>query len=642
MPNLPAATASSPLPPAAPPAPPVRLPPRPPRAAIADGQAGQVSHAATAMAEVMDRSLHAGIARMTAGLSPSALLAAWQDWAIHLAAAPGKRLQLMEKANRKWLRYATHAAQCTAPALAPSVHLSPLGRPAIGRNSTTPPCIEPLPQDRRFTAPAWQQMPFSLYYQSFLLTQQWWHNATTGVPGVSRQHERVVEFTARQMLDIVSPANFFLTNPEVLARTRDRMGLNLLHGAQNALDDWNRTVAGHRPAGTDAYRVAGNLAVTPGKVIHRNRLIEVIQYSPAPGSQVRPEPVLIVPAWIMKYYILDLSPENSLVRELVAQGHTVFMISWLNPGPEDRDLSLEDYRQLGVMAALDAVGAVLPGRKVHATGYCLGGTLLTIAASAMARDGDDRLASVSLFAAQADFTEAGELQLFLDESQLSFLEDMMWEQGFLDTRQMAGAFQLLRSNDLIWSRMVHDYMMGERAPMSDMMAWNADLTRMPYRMHSEYLRRLFLNNDLAEGRLIVGGQPIAVSDIRVPVFAVGTEHDHVAPWKSAYKIHLLTDTEVTFALASGGHNAGIVSPPGDPAASRHKRHYRIAIAPADDGYVDPDSWLHEVAPREGSWWPAWMAWLAAHSGPPEAPPPMGAAPRYRPLCDAPGSYILQG
>jgi polyhydroxyalkanoate synthase len=339
----------------------------------------------------------------------------------------------------------------------------------------------------------------------------------------------------------------------------------------------------------------------------------------------------------MKYYILDLSRQNSLVKYLTDQGFTVFMMSWKNPGPEDRDLGLDDYRTLGVMAALEAVHAIAPNQKIHAVGYCIGGTLLSIAAAAMARDGDDRLKSITLLAAQVDFMEAGELMLFINESQLAFLEDMMWEQGFLDAAQMAGAFQILHSNDLIWSRMVHDYLMGERTPMIDLMAWNADATRMPYRMHSEYLRHLFLNNDLAAGRLVVAGRPIVLTDIRAPIFSVGTVRDHVAPWQSTYKINLLTDTEVTYLLTSGGHNAGIVPEPAHNGLS-----FQVRTRKADDQYVDPETYLANAPRKDGSWWPEWAAWLTEHSSAPAAPPSMGAtASGYTPLCEAPGTYVLQ-
>ena len=579
---------------------------------------GRDSYAVTALADIVDRSLHAAASRFTMGLSPAALTEAYLDWATHLTFSPGRHFLLINKAVRKGARLSNYARRCALEG---------------GKAEC---CIEPLPQDRRFIGDDWQKWPYNLMYQGFLLNQQWWHNATTGIRGVTKQHENMVEFTSRQMLDMFSPSNFLLTNPEIMKRTVSSGGMNLVSGFQNLVEDLERTISGKKPVGAEKFLPGRDVAVTPGKVIFRNRLIELIQYTPA-TDKVRPEPVLIIPAWIMKYYILDLSPQNSLVKYLTEQGFTVFMISWKNPGPEDRDLHLDDYRSLGVMAALDAIHAVVPDQKVHAVGYCLGGTLLSIAAAAMARDGDDRLKSITLLAAQTDFTEAGELMLFINESQLSFLEDMMWEQGFLDTTQMAGSFQVLHSNDLIWSGMVREYLMGEREPMIDLMAWNADATRMPYRMHSEYLRHLFLDNDLAEGRLIVADKPIALTDIRAPVFMVGTVRDHVAPWRSTYKINLLTDTDVTYLLTTGGHNAGIVSEPG-----HHHRSFQVMTRKSNDRYVNPDAYLAEALHKDGSWWPEWTAWLAQHCGQLVAPPPMGAAAMgYAPHGDAPGTYVLQ-
>ena len=584
-------------------------------APLDDASLARDSYAATAFADIVDRSVHATTARFTAGLSPIAFADAFLDWGSHLAFLPGKRSRLGEKAAKKLSRFMLYAA-----------------RRAAGVD--TEPCIEPLPQDHRFDHPSWRTPPFDFIYQSFLLTQQWWHNAVTGVRGVTHQHENMTAFATRQMLDVWSPSNFLATNPEALAATWTALGFNLLSGGFNFLEDAERAASGKKPVGADAFEPGRNVAVTPGKVVFRNRLIELIQYSPT-TTEVRPEPILVVPAWIMKYYILDLSPGNSLVRYLVAQGFTVFMISWRNPGPEDRDIAFDDYRSQGVMAALDAVRAIVPERKVHAVGYCLGGTLLSIAVAAMARDGDDRLATTTFFAAQVDFTEAGELTLFINESQLAFLEDTMWEQGFLDSRQMAGAFQLLRSNDLVWSRIVREYLLGNRAPMTDLMAWNADATRMPFRMHSEYLRRLFLDNDLAEGRYVVDGAAVSLKDIRVPTFAVATETDHIAPWRSAYKLHLLTDAEITFVLTTGGHNAGVISEPG-----HGNRRYRIATRPSEGRYLDGEAWLASSRRAEGSWWPAWAEWLAAHSGQPAAPPRIGTADgRYRPITEAPGTYV---
>ena len=571
--------------------------------------------------EALDRMLHAGLARATAGISPAALGLAFTDWWVHLGMAPGKQAQLVQAAWSEAIRLGLHMARCAG---------APPG--AAG----TEPCIRPEHRDKRFLDPDWEQQPFNVITQGFLLTQQWWQQATTGVRGVSKHHEAVVSFAVRQLLDVFSPSNYVPSNPQLLRETLEQGGANLYQGWLNALEDLERRMTGRGPAGTENFRPGHELAVTPGRVVYRNELIELIQYSPQTGH-VHPEPVLIVPAWIMKYYILDLSPENSLIRHLVSQGHTVFAISWKNPDADDRDLDMDDYRRLGVMAALKAVNAILPERKIHAAGYCLGGTLLSIAAAAMARDKDDRLKSVSLLAAQTDFTEAGELMLFIDESQLAYLEDIMWSQGYLDTSQMAGAFQLLRSNDLIWSRMVHEYYLGRRSNQTDLMAWNADATRMPYRMHSEYLRRLFLNNDLAEGRFEVEGRPVALSDIKQPIFAVGTAKDHVAPWRSVYKIVLMTDTEVTFLLTSGGHNAGIVTPPGHP-----RRIYQVGQLHDHEGYVDPDRWREASPVHKGSWWPEWQAWLACHSGAPVDPPPLGNAEAgYPALEDAPGRYVLQ-
>jgi polyhydroxyalkanoate synthase len=560
----------------------------------------------------LDRMREALTGQLTGGLSPAALALASFDWGLHLASAPGKRLELADKAVRKTLRLLTYAA-ATA------------GEPG------TPPCIEPLPGDNRFRADGWQYPPFCLLAQSFLLTQQWWHKATHDVPGVTPHHQDVVAFATRQILDVFSPSNFAPTNPEVLARAGASGGLNFVQGFRNWVEDARRLATGRPPVGAEAFPVGEAVAATPGRVVFRNHLIELIQYAPA-TERVLAEPVLIVPAWIMKYYILDLSPANSLIRYLVARGHTVFCVSWRNPTAADRDLTMEDYRRRGVMAALDAVGGILPGRRIHATGYCLGGTLLAIAAAAMARAGDDRLASLTLLAAQTDFTEPGELALFIDPSQMHFLESMMWNRGYLSADQMASAFQLLRSNDLIWSRLVHDYLIGERRPMTDLMAWNADSTRMPYRMQAEYLQRLYLDNELAAGRFLVDGRPAAIQNIRAPIFAVGTERDHVAPWRSVYKIHYLSDTDVTFLLTSGGHNAGIVSEPGHPG-----RRFRVALTRVADPCLGPDEWVEAAEAREGSWWGAWAGWLAERSSPERvAPPPMGPD-----LGDAPGSYVLQ-
>jgi len=551
----------------------------------------------------LDQRLHAWQSQFTGGRSPSTTALAGLDWAVHAANSPFQTAALGRSALTQWQR---------------------LMEAFLGGN----PAIAPMPGDRRFLHPGWQTRPFDLLQQAFLLGEEWWDSVARSQPGVSAPNERILAFTVRQWLDMMSPSNMPFLNPEVIEATRTTGGRNLVVGIGNYLRDRS----GEAPTG---FTVGGNLAATPGKVVFRNDLIELIQYAPT-TPKVGAEPVLIVPAWIMKYYILDLSPGNSLIRWLVGQGRTVFAISWRNPGPEMKNVSLDDYRLQGVMAAIDAVEAICGDVKIHATGYCLGGTLLTIAAATMARENDDRLASLSLFAAQTDFTEAGELQLFITEDQLDFLNDIMQTQGFLSSEQMGGAFQMLQANDLVWSHAIRDYLLGERDSPNDLMAWNTDGTRMPARMHIEYLTSLFLHNDLAEGRFMVAGRPLALDDINLPIFVVGTERDHIAPWHSVFKLHLLNDGELTFVLTSGGHNAGIVSEPGHP---RH--HFRIRVRPRGGHTVGPNEWEQSTVAKDGSWWLAWNQWLDERTTGRIDPPQMGA-PGFLPLCDAPGTYVREG
>ncbi|MDF1716672.1 MAG: alpha/beta fold hydrolase [Antarcticimicrobium sp.] len=563
------------------------------------------------LANMIDTAFRAAISQMTSGLSPAALMQHYTEWALHMASSPGKQLQLGHLAFENWSDFSRYLTRC-----------------AMNGNGAA--CAEPDARDRRFRHEGWAHQPFAAYQQAFLLTQKWWDEATTGVRGMSRANERVVNFAARQILDAMAPSNFIATNPEILEKTIKTGGANLLEGARNFQEDVQHALLREKEPLSEEYCVGERVAVTPGKVVYRNHLIELIQYEPA-TEKVQPEPVLIVPAWIMKYYILDLSPENSMVKYLTEQGFTVFMISWRNPGAEDAGYGMADYRRMGPMAALDEVTQRTGATRVHAVGYCLGGTLLSIAAAAMAREGDTRLASLTLLAAQMDFTEAGELTLFINESEVSFLEDMMWRNGYLDAAQMAGAFQLLRSNDLIWSRLQHEYLMGETLRSSDLMAWNADSTRMPYRMHSEYLRQLFLENAFATGKFEVEGHPVTPRDIQMPIFAVGTETDHVAPWKSAYKTGALTRSEVTFALTNGGHNAGVLSEPG-----HHHRHFRLGRILSNNHFIPAEEWAEQAETHDGSWWLAWVNWLKGQQrGEPVAPPKMGNA-----ICDAPGTYVM--
>jgi polyhydroxyalkanoate synthase len=567
-------------------------------------------------AAMLDRATNAQLAALSGGLALPRLLLSYLDWAIYMSMSPGKQLQLAEDAINKVNRFCAYAFEA-----------------ASGKD--VPRLIEPESRDWRFADPGWRQWPFNVLSQGFLLQQEWWRRAMTGVRGMSERETHLVDFATRQLLDIFAPSNFPWTNPHVLRTTREEQGMNLMRGGIQFVKDMTMRAAGEYEDAADKSKVGRDVAVTPGKVVFRNRLIELIQYRPTTDA-VQAEPILIVPAWIMKYYILDLSPHNSMVKYLVDNGFTVFTVSWKNPDAEDREISMDDYRELGVMAALDAVNAIVPERKVHALGYCVGGTLLSIAAADMARAGDDRLQTISLLAAQTDFTEAGELLLFINDAQLTYLDALMWKHGYLDASQMAGAFQLLRSNDLVWGRAVERYLLGKPFEPNDLMAWNADATRMPYRMHIEYLRRLYLKNELAEGHYHVKGHAVTLNEIRTPIFCVGTVKDHVAPWKSVYKILLLADNaEITFLLTSGGHNAGIVSEPGHA-----RRHYQVSTWQPGEEFIDPEAWQADAPRSEGSWWPEWLDWLERHSSGLVDPPAMGAAERnYPPLGDAPGTYV---
>ena len=563
-------------------------------------------------AAAFDGAFHAAVAPLTGGLSPISLLLARTDWSLHLLTQPAQSTRLALQAQQMLME-------------------------GLSRARTATPA--PATEDLRFSHPGWAQWPFAPMVQAYLSAEAWWIKASA-LRGMSPHHQDMTRVFARQWLDMLSPANFALTNPEVLQRTAERFGGNFVDGAAIAHDHW-RLHQGLPPLQPPEhpYLPGVDLAVTPGKVVHRNALAELIQYE-AQTPQVQAEPVFIVPSWIMKYYVLDLSPHNSMVRWLVSQGHTVFIVSWRNPDEGDALLDMDDYLELGVFDPLAAIARLLPDTPVHACGYCLGGTLLAIGAAALARPQRVQnaellapLASVSLLAAETDFSEPGEMGVLIDASQVTMLEDQMAERGFLTGRQMAGSFQFLHSRELIWSARTRELLLGERLRPNDLMAWNADTTRMPAAMHSEYLRRCYLRNELAEDRYPVEGEPVSLADIRQPIFAVGTEKDHVSPWRSVYKLHRLTDTELCFVLTNGGHNAGIVSEPGHA-----HRHYALHTSRPGDPMRDADAWLAQAQRHEGSWWTAWHDWLLQHgSGRQVGARHIDAASA---LCDAPGLYVL--
>ncbi|MFS1702095.1 PHA/PHB synthase family protein [Alteromonas sp. AMM-1] len=547
-----------------------------------------------------DYAINQLLSQFTGGIDPVAYGLAFADWLIHLLLSLGKQQALLDLS-------VTHAC---------------------GQN---PEC-EDAADDNRLAGAEWMPWPYALYRQNYLAMRQWWQLATRDVQGVEKHHTDMVNFAVRQWLEALSPANYLFTNPKVAKATLETSGNNLVKGMDNLLHDISRQYLGEAQKNDSLYQVGKNLAVTPGKVVFKNALLELIQYSPSTAT-VKAEPVLITPAWIMKYYILDLSEHNSLVKFLVDQGHTVFMISWKNPRQDDHNVGLVDYLKRGLGEAIAEVQKRTPEQRIHGVGYCLGGTLLSMAAAWLERENRSPFCSLTLLAAQTDFSDAGDLRLFIDESQLAMLEAVMAKNGYLPKESMAGTFVMLRANYLLWARWVQEYLMGERQHANDLLAWNQDATRMPARMHSEYLRQCYLNNALAGGQLMVDGKPIALSDIQVPLFVVGTAKDHVAPWQSVYKVNLLIDKDITFLLTNGGHNAGIISEPGHA-----HRVYQVATRKEDGQYLPPQAWLDEVPMHEGSWWPVWQQWLVDNSG---ADVPSRQVEAQPGLADAPGLYVLE-
>ncbi len=497
------------------------------------------------------------------------------------------------------------------------------------------PVISEDPRDRRFKDDAWRENEvFDFIKQSYLLSARYFQNVVGGVDGLDQKTAQKVDFYTRQFVDAMSPSNFLMTNPEVLRKTAETGGENLLKGLSHLLADLERGKGQLRIRMTDdsKFRVGENIAVTPGKVVYQNDLMQLIQYAPT-IEKVLKRPLVIFPPWINKFYILDLRPRNSFVKWATDQGHTVFVASWVNPDETLAEKGFEDYMQEGVYAALDAIEQATGERQVNAIGYCLGGTLLATTLAHMAAKRDTRVKTATYFVTMTDFEEAGELGVFIDEEQLSALEEKMGKRGFLEGSEMATTFNMLRANDLIWSFVVNNYLMGQEPFPFDLLYWNDDSTRMPARMHSFYLRRMYQANDLVKpGGIELLGVKIDLRKIKVPSYLISTREDHIAPWKSTYRATQIYGGPVRFVLAASGHIAGVVNPP----ESGKYSHWVSETLPAD-----PDEWFQGATELAGSWWPDWHRWVtsqdkAAKDQVPARVPGTGALPA---LEDAPGSYV---
>lgn len=495
-----------------------------------------------------------------------------------------------------------------------------------------PAVIEEAKTDRRFKDDAWRENEvFDFIRQSYLLSARFFTNVVQTTEGLEPKTAQKVDFYTRQFVDAMSPSNFLLTNPEVLRRTAETGGENLLKGLSNLLADLERGKGQLRIRMTDEtkFKVGENIAVTPGKVIYRNDLTELIQYQPT-TEKVLKRPLLIIPPWINKFYILDLRPKNSFIRWAVEQGHTVFVVSWVNPDEKLAEKGFDDYMREGPYAALDAMEKATGERGFNVIGYCLGGTLLSCTLAHMATRKDTRIKSATFLTTMLDFAEAGELGVFIDEEQLHALEEKMSRRGFLEGSEMATTFNMLRANDLIWSFVVSNYLMGQEPFPFDLLYWNDDSTRMPARMHSFYLRRMYQQNDLVKpGGVELDGVALDLKKIKVPSYMLSTREDHIAPWKSTYRATQIFSGPVRFVLAASGHIAGVVNPP-ESGKYSHWVH--------EDLPPDPDAWFRGATELAGSWWPDWQRWIVAQDKAmvPARIPGAGALPA---LADAPGTYV---
>ncbi len=499
----------------------------------------------------------------------------------------------------------------------------------------TEPAVPAVIHDQRFQDPAWIDQPgFAYLKEIYLLYGHWLEDLIYTTEGIDPPRRQRAAFWVRQWLDAIAPTNFFWTNPEALRRGIASHGYSILWGLQN----WLRDAAAHdvRMVAPDAFQVGRDLAVTPGQVVLRNELLELIQYAPT-TDRVHATPVVLVAPWINKYYILDLSPHNSLVRYLIGQGFTVFATSWKNPGPEARAMTLDDYLLEGLRPALEAARAICDVPQVHATGYCLGGTALAMLLAWFNANAADRaanpLAHWTAFTTLVDFSDPGEIGAFLSESSFEFLKQRMNKAGYLDGADMASAFRLLRPNNLIWHYVMHSYLYGEELPPSDVLFWNCDTTRMPAAMHEFYLRELYLNNRLAQGSLDIGGRRLDLSAIKQPLYVVGAEQDHIAPWKQTFRLCGLTGGPARYVLATSGHILGIINPPVTPA----KRRYWVGDA---TGQREAEAWREGTEKASGSWWEDWTRWLGERCGPLGPPPSLGNT-QYPPQEAAPGRYVLE-